>query len=62
MNSKQLVKILQQNGWQLKDQKGSHQQFIHPVKQGKVTVAFHGTKDIAPGTLRAILKQAGIKL
>jgi predicted RNA binding protein YcfA (HicA-like mRNA interferase family) len=42
-------------------QSGSHKQFKHPVKAGKVTVADHGSKDIPPGTLNSILKQAGLK-
>jgi len=49
------------HGWVLKAQKGSHKQFIHPEKPGKVTVADHGKKDIPPGTLNSILKQAGLK-
>jgi predicted RNA binding protein YcfA (HicA-like mRNA interferase family) len=49
------------DGWTLKAQSGSHKQFIHPVKQGKVTVADHGKKEIPPGTLNSILKQAGLK-
>jgi predicted RNA binding protein YcfA (HicA-like mRNA interferase family) len=36
-------------------------QFVHPSKSGKITVAFHGKKEIPPGTLHAILKQAGLK-
>jgi predicted RNA binding protein YcfA (HicA-like mRNA interferase family) len=36
-------------------------QFVHPSKPGKITVAFHGKKEIAPGTAHAILKQAGLK-
>ncbi len=46
MKATEIVKILKENGWYFKEQKGSHQQFIHPVKPGKVTVPFHGTKDI----------------
>jgi predicted RNA binding protein YcfA (HicA-like mRNA interferase family) len=42
-------------------QTGSHKQFVHPGKSGKVTVADHGKKEIPPGTLNSILKQAGLK-
>lgn len=61
MNAQQVVKILKDDGWYFKDQKSSHQQFIHPVKKGKVTVPVHGSKDIPKGTLAAIFKQVGIK-
>ena len=49
------------NGWLFKEQKGSHRQYVHPDKKGKVTVAFHGKKEIPPKTLSSILKQAGLK-
>ena len=43
------------------DQDGSHKQLKHPAKPGKITVAVHAGKDIAPGTPNHILKQAGMK-
>ena len=61
MKASEVIRIIKEHGWYLKEQKGSHQQFIHPVKQGKVTVPFHGSKDISPGTVAGIFKQAGIK-
>ena len=62
MNSKQIIKLLKGDGWTALARKGtSHIQFIHPTKKGKITVADHGKKDIPPGTLNAILKQAGLK-
>ncbi|MHB9078990.1 MAG: type II toxin-antitoxin system HicA family toxin [Pirellulaceae bacterium] len=42
-------------------QKGSHRQYKHPVKSGRVTVAGHPVDDVAPGTLNSILRQAGLK-
>lgn len=45
----------------LKSQEGSHRQFVHPLKAGKVTVAGHESDDIPPKTLKSILKQAGLK-
>ncbi len=60
MNVKELLKLLKQDGWQEKDQKGSHLQLVHPEKSGKVTVSVHGG-DIPKGTLNSILKQAGLK-
>jgi len=45
----------------MKTQKGSHGQFIHPTKKGKVTVPIHGKDEIPHKTLNSIFKQAGIK-
>lgn len=61
MNSKQIILLLKKDGWYLKDQKGSHGQFIHPTKKGKVTVPIHGKIEMPPKTLNSILKQAGLK-
>jgi predicted RNA binding protein YcfA (HicA-like mRNA interferase family) len=60
MKVKELLKLLKQDGWEEKDQKGSHLQLIHTTKTGKVTVPIH-SGDIPKGTLHAILKQAGLK-
>lgn len=61
MNSKEVVRRLEEDGWIFKEQKGSHRQYVHPVKKGKVTVAIHGKKEIPPKTLNSILRQAGLK-
>ena len=61
MKATEVISILKKDGWYFKEQKGSHQQFVHSVKTGKVTVPVHGTKDLPPGTLSSIFKQAGIK-
>lgn len=61
MNAKQVIKLLKQDGWfRKKSNSGSHQQFIHDEKKGKVTVPVHGKDEIPPKTLAAILKQAGL--
>tara|TARA_R110002124_G_scaffold55708_1_gene157662 strand:- start:24593 stop:24775 length:183 start_codon:yes stop_codon:yes gene_type:complete len=60
MKVKELLKLLKNDGWTVKSQKGSHKQMIHPDKQGKVTIPMHGG-DIPKGTLNSILKQAGLK-
>jgi predicted RNA binding protein YcfA (HicA-like mRNA interferase family) len=60
MNAKQIERIIKQDGWVLKSQKGSHQQFVHPSKKGKVTIAIHGKREINKKTLRSIFTQAGI--
>ena len=60
MKSSELIKQLQRDGWELVAVRGSHHQFKHPVKPGRVTVP-HPKKDLGVGLVRAILKQAGIK-
>jgi predicted RNA binding protein YcfA (HicA-like mRNA interferase family) len=60
MNSKQVFKLLSDDGWIIKKQVGSHAQLVHPTKKGKVTLPMHGKKEIAPKTLKSILKQAGL--
>jgi predicted RNA binding protein YcfA (HicA-like mRNA interferase family) len=49
------------DGWILIDTRGSHRQFKHPTKPGRVTVPGKSSDDVAPGTLNSILKQAQIK-
>jgi predicted RNA binding protein YcfA (HicA-like mRNA interferase family) len=57
-SSKDVVRWLSQIGWNQVDQRGSHAQFKHPVKSGKVTVPM-GNKDLSIKTLRSIERQAG---
>ena len=54
--------MLQDEGWFLAAQRGSHRQFKHSTKPGRVTVPGKPKDDLAPGTLNSILKQAGLKL
>ena len=58
---RELERLLKQDGWYLVQTTGSHQQYKHPVKLGRVTVAGKGGKDIPVGTAKNILKQAGIE-
>lgn len=60
MTAKEIVRILESDGWIKKSQKGSHLQMIHPEKSGKVTVPMH-SKDLDIRTYNSILKQAGLK-
>jgi len=57
---KELVALLQADGWRLVRQKGSHRQYHHTLKSGTVTVAGKDSVEIPPGTLNSILKQAGL--
>ena len=52
---------LQNDGWYLVTTRGSHRQFKHPQKPGRVTVAGKPSDELAPGTLNSILKQASLK-
>jgi predicted RNA binding protein YcfA (HicA-like mRNA interferase family) len=52
--------LLAADGWIQTAQRGSHRQFEHPVKPGKVTVPGHPGDDLAPGTERSIRRQAGL--
>jgi predicted RNA binding protein YcfA (HicA-like mRNA interferase family) len=56
-----ILRLLEQGGWKWVATRGSHRQFRHPVKPGRVTVAGRPKDDIAPGTLNSIMKQAGLK-
>ena len=53
--------MLRDDGWNLVATKGSHRQFKHASKRGRVTVPGKPSDDLAPGTLNSILKQAGLK-
>jgi predicted RNA binding protein YcfA (HicA-like mRNA interferase family) len=56
-----IIRALQDDGWYLISTRGSHRQFKHPAKPGRVTVAGKPSDDLAPGTLNSILKQSGLK-
>ena len=59
---KEIEKIIKMDGWVLCDIAGSHYQYIHPSKPGKVTIPRHNKpKDLAPKTISSILRQAGLK-
>lgn len=59
MNSRDLIKLIEADRWFTVAQKGSHIQFKHPTKPGRVTVP-HPKRDVPPGTLRSGMKQAGL--
>lgn len=61
MKFSELEKILKNDGWTLKNIRGSHHHYVHPIKPGKVTVPFHSKSgDLKPKTVNSILKQAGL--
>ena len=59
MTSKEIERIILADGWVCVKQVGSHRQYKHPSKTGKVTIPFHG-KDLNIKTVNSIKKQAGI--
>lgn len=61
MKVRDIIKIIEADGWYVVNTKGSHRQYKHPVKKGRVTIAGHAGDDLAIGTLNSILKQARLK-
>ena len=59
-SSREIIQLLEANGWAEASQKGSHKHFKHPNKPGRVTVP-HPVRDMPRGTLRSIEKQSGLK-
>jgi predicted RNA binding protein YcfA (HicA-like mRNA interferase family) len=58
---REVVKLIEDNGWYLARTKGDHRQYKHPVKKGLVTISGKLSDDVSKGTLSSILKQAGLK-
>jgi len=61
MKVRDVIKMIEEDGWFLVRTKGSHRQFKHAGKLGLVTVPGKPSDELAPGTLNSILKQAGLK-
>ena len=61
MKVRDVIRLLTSDGWVQVSQKGSHRQFQHPTKPGKVTVAGKMSKDLPTGTYKSILRQAGLE-
>jgi predicted RNA binding protein YcfA (HicA-like mRNA interferase family) len=61
MNSRDVIKALQADGWMLTRVTGSHHHFVHPDRPGLVTVP-HPKRDLPFGTVRGIERQSGTKL
>jgi predicted RNA binding protein YcfA (HicA-like mRNA interferase family) len=61
MKVRELIKLIEEDGWFLIATRGSHRQYKHLLKAGRVTVPGKPSDDVAPGTLNSILKQAGLK-
>jgi len=61
MKVRAVLRLLKDDGWVLKRNRGSHRQFKHPTKSGTVTVSGKPGIEVPPGTLNSILKQAELK-
>ncbi|MFZ5877773.1 MAG: type II toxin-antitoxin system HicA family toxin [Chloroflexota bacterium] len=61
MKIRDVIKIIELDGWYLVVTRGSHRQYKHPIKPGRVTIAGHPADALAPGTLNSVLKQAQVK-
>lgn len=60
MRFREVEKIILKDGWYEVHQVGSHHQYKHPTKSGKVTIPEHKSRDIHPTIVKSILKQAGL--
>jgi predicted RNA binding protein YcfA (HicA-like mRNA interferase family) len=58
---REIIGMIEADGWRQVRQRGSHRQFKHPTKPGLVTIAGKPGDDLAAGTLNSVLKQAGLR-
>ena len=61
MKVRDAIRLIEQDGWYRYETRGSHRQYKHPRKPGRVTIAGKPSDDLAPGTWNSILKQAGLR-
>jgi predicted RNA binding protein YcfA (HicA-like mRNA interferase family) len=61
MKVRDIIRRIESDGWYLVRTRGSHRQYKHPTKPGLVTIPGHPNDDLAPGTLRSILRQAQLE-
>lgn len=63
MNYNELAKLMKNAGWQFdRNGKGSHKIWRHPERQYQIPIPDHGSKEIKPNLVRAVIKQAGIQI
>jgi predicted RNA binding protein YcfA (HicA-like mRNA interferase family) len=60
MKVRDVIKLIEKDGWRLVVTEGSHRQYKHPTKSGRVTIAGHMREDVHPKTLKSIVAQAGL--
>jgi predicted RNA binding protein YcfA (HicA-like mRNA interferase family) len=61
MKIRDIIRIIEDDGWYIVATRGSHRQYKHPTKLGRVTISGNPGHDVMPGTLNSILKQARLK-
>ncbi|MBN1941853.1 MAG: type II toxin-antitoxin system HicA family toxin [Phycisphaerae bacterium] len=61
MKVKEAIRMIEADGWRMVAQRGSHRQYKHPVKSGRVTIAGKPKDDLHPKTAKSILQQAGLE-
>jgi predicted RNA binding protein YcfA (HicA-like mRNA interferase family) len=61
MKVREIIYLIERDGWRRVHAKGGHRQYKHPSKKGRVTIAGHPNDDLHPKTLNSILKQASLK-
>ena len=61
MKVREAIHLIEDDGWYLVATRGSHRQYKHAIKPGRVTIAGKPSDDLAPGTRNSIMKQAGLK-
>ena len=61
MKVREVIALVEADGWYLVRTRGDHRQYKHPTKPGRVTVSGHRNDDIHPKTLNSILTQAGLR-
>ncbi len=61
MKVRDLMRLIESDGWRHVRTRGSHRQYKHPVKKGRVTLPGHAGDDVHPDTLKSVLIQAGLK-
>ena len=60
MKVKKMIAIIEEDGWQLRGLTGSHRQYVHAIKPGKVTIPGRPSAELHPKTTASILQQAGL--
>jgi predicted RNA binding protein YcfA (HicA-like mRNA interferase family) len=61
MKVAEVIRLLREDGWYLAATRGSHRQFKHSTKPGRVTIPGKPADDLAAGTLKSILRQSGLR-
>ena len=60
MKVRDVIKLVEADGWQYQKSEGSHRKYRHPTKAGRVIIAGHPSEEVKPKTLASVLRQAGI--